>query len=76
MSSAKNVLRHVTIDTAKRKRNCAAHMKGPKTHRISAGETHLVVSEEKSFNYCLPAATDLLDRAQAELAALRRQLGI
>jgi len=38
--------------------------------------THLVVEDDTAIRYCRDAAVGILDRAQADLNALRQQLGI
>jgi hypothetical protein len=58
-------------------RPCAAHRKGKKAHYLLAGDTHLVIVEKnKSVRYRPTAAAEILDLAQADLDALRRQLEI
>ncbi len=77
--STKAVLRHVRVETPRtnHKRVCAAHKKGKKAHYLLAGDTHLVVVEnDKPIRYCPAAATEILDRAQADLDALREELEI
>ena len=75
----KVVLRHISVETphTNHARKCAAHQKGKKAHLILGGDTHLVIVEDgKTIRYCPEAAADVLDRAQADLATLRQQLGI
>ena len=75
----KAILRHIHVETPRTNhdRPCAAHRNGKKAHLILAGDTHLVVVEDdKTIRYCPAAAADILDLAQSDLNALRRQLGI
>jgi hypothetical protein len=75
----KAILRHIHVETPRtnHERPCAAHRRGKKAHKILAGDTHLVIVEDdKKIRYCPDAAADILDLAQGDLNALRRQLGI
>jgi hypothetical protein len=75
----KAILRHIHVETPRtnHERPCAAHRRGKKAHQILAGDTHLVIVEDdKKFRYCPDAAAEILDLAQGDLNALRRQLGI
>ncbi|ELB94341.1 hypothetical protein Rwratislav_04408 [Rhodococcus wratislaviensis IFP 2016] len=75
----KAVLRHIHVETPRTNhaRKCAAHQRGKNAHNILAGEMHLVIVEgDKTIRYCREAAADILDRAQADLNALRQQLVI
>lgn len=75
----KAILRHVHVETPRTNhpRTCAAHRSGKKAHKILSGDRHLVITEQdKTYRYCPEAAKDLLDKAQADLAMLRQQLGL
>ncbi|MBN0974414.1 hypothetical protein P9A14_13075 [Gordonia hongkongensis] len=79
MPTTKAILRHVRVETPRtnHERPCAAHRKGKKAHFILAGDTHLVITEnDKAIRYCPPAAAEILDVAQQDLATLRQQLGL
>ncbi|MCH9732067.1 MAG: hypothetical protein K0U84_20730 [Actinomycetia bacterium] len=75
----KAVLRHVRVETPRtnHQRKCAAHKSGKNAHYILAGDIHLVIVEDdKEIRYCPAAATEILDRIQADLDHLRRQFGV
>lgn len=77
--STKAVLRHVHVETPRTNhpRNCAAHRRGTKAHKILSGDRHLVITEgDKTLRYCPEAAMDILDKAQSDLDILRQQLGL
>ncbi len=71
MAQTRNVLSHVSIGTAVRKRKCH----GTKKHKIQAGETHLLVRESHSLgskNYCKECAQEILKLAGNKLIALSK----
>jgi len=75
----KAVLRHIHVETPRTNhpRKCAAHRSGKKAHSLLSGDCHLVITEDdKTYRYCADAAKDILDKAQADLDALRQQLGL
>jgi hypothetical protein len=74
MAKVKEVLRHVSVQTAGAKRKC--HRK-PMQHSIAKGEQCLVikdVSSGSSRNYCPECAEPILDRAQKDLSRFRTEL--
>lgn len=78
MPQIKAVLGNVRVETAKRKRGCSRHKTGKHQHDIVKGETCLVVSDAdgSNHNYCLGSAKDILARAEADLQALRKGMGL
>ncbi|PZO58843.1 MAG: hypothetical protein DI639_08055 [Leifsonia xyli] len=68
MPAVKNVLKHVSTETAGRKRKCWRN----NTHVILKGELCLVVVEGPmdTTTYCAECARPMLERAQQELAAI------
>ncbi|MDX6267022.1 MAG: hypothetical protein QOD70_1762 [Frankiales bacterium] len=76
MPQIKAVLGNVEVQTAKAKRSCSRHRNGQHKHDILKGELCLVVtdSDGSKHNYCEPSAIEILDRAGADLAALRQEL--
>lgn len=71
MPAVKNVLKHVSTETAGRKRKCWRNNK----HVIMKGELCLVVVEGPmdSTTYCADCARPMLERANQELAAITTQ---
>lgn len=74
MAIIRNILRHVMLETAERKRRC--HHKG--THRITKGMVCLVVVDERGSkrNYCAVCAKPMLEQATSNLRAYALGLGI
>lgn len=72
------ILGHVTVETAKRKRNCSRHRKGAAAHDIVMSELCLVVKDGDGVkrNYCIESAQDILERAETDLDSLRSRLGL
>ena len=76
MPKVKQVLKHVSVEEAQRKRKC---YRKPSAHEITNGEVCLVVKDEASGgsrNYCPECAEPILDQAQEDLDTLRAQLGV
>jgi hypothetical protein len=72
MPAVKDILRHVRVEQAQRKRKCNRH---PSKHVISKGELCLVVQNgQDEPNYCLPCADEILALAQRNLQVLIQQL--
>ncbi|MGE3446668.1 MAG: hypothetical protein AB7H92_03690 [Microbacteriaceae bacterium] len=69
MPAVKDVLRHVTIETAGKRRKCYRH---PKDHVIVKGEQCMVVKDgpQDQSTYCLTCASEILQLAQTRLADL------
>ncbi|MCC2592517.1 hypothetical protein LKO27_03665 [Tessaracoccus sp. OS52] len=78
MPQIKSVLRHVSVQTAKRKRDCYRHRTGKAAHAIIQGEGCLVIHgpDGSDRNYCRDAAEEILGKAQVDLDALKRALGL
>lgn len=78
MPQIKAVLGNVKVETAKRKRGCSRHKTGRHQHDIVKYETCLVVTDADGgkHNYCQESAKDILDRAEADLEALRAGMGL
>lgn len=76
MPKVREVLKHVSVEEAQRRRKC--HRKTA-THVIAKGDVCLVVKDESSGsskNYCPECAEPILDRAQGDLDALRAHLRV
>jgi hypothetical protein len=70
--AVKNVLKHVRVEQAKRKRRCG---RNPTKHPIKAGEHCLVVQNgQDTPNYCLACAGEILSLAQTILDELKNSL--
>lgn len=78
MPQIKAVLGHVKVETAKRKRGCSRHKTGKHKHDIVKNEACLVVTDAdgSKHNYCQESASDILLRAEADLDALRADMGL
>ena len=74
MARTRNIVKYLTVDTAVRERKCHTD----KTHKIAAGQMHLrqEVSLNVYENICLICAGNVLDVAQANLADIRKKLGV
>ena len=73
MPAVRSVLGHVSVETAEKKRKC--HRKAK--HSVPKGETCLVVRGgpyNSSKNYCKECAPEILNKAEADLLALRKGL--
>ena len=69
MPAIKNILKHVRIEQAQRKRNCE---RSRAKHPIKKGDLCLVVQDDQHApNYCLECANDILATAQTKLDELR-----
>jgi hypothetical protein len=76
MAKVKQVLKHVSVEAAQRKRKC---FRKPNAHEITKGELCLVIKDGASggkSNYCLECAEPILDQAQGDLDRLRVELSI
>ncbi len=72
MPAIRKVLGQVSVETAEKRRKC--HRK-PGKHSIAKGDNCLVVRGgpyNSPKNYCKECAPEILDKAQADLAKLRR----
>jgi hypothetical protein len=73
MPKVRDILVHVTVEEAVRKRKC--HRSG--AHRVAAGEVCLVVREALGHKqYCRECAAPILDLAAARLAEIRKAVGL
>ena len=74
MAIVKNILRHVAIETAERRRRC--HHK--RTHTITKGMVCLVVVDERGSktNYCAVCAKPMLEMAASTLQGFSLGLGL
>jgi hypothetical protein len=76
MPKTRQVLKHVSVEAAQRKRKC---FRKPDAHEITRGELCLVIKDDASggkSNYCPECAEPILDQAQIDLDRLRAELGI
>jgi hypothetical protein len=76
MPKVREVLAHVSVQTAERRRICHRNRD---SHAITKGESCLVVREAASSgskNYCLVCAVPILEQAAQDLADLRAALGL
>lgn len=72
MPAVKNVLKHVRVEQAVRRRQCGRNRT---KHIISKGDLCLVVQDgQNKPNYCLTCAGEILILAQSNLDALKSQL--
>lgn len=74
MAQIRDILKHVSVETALGKRKCA---RAKIEHRITKGTVHLAVIEEgyrNRTNYCLECALPMLELATRRLEELRTQL--
>jgi len=72
MAKTRDVLVHVSIDVAIRKRKCHRSKK----HGVAAGERCLLIRESSglgSKNYCVECAKDILDAANRKLSSLSQE---
>jgi hypothetical protein len=75
MAQVRDVLGHVVVEEAQRRRVC--HRKR-KAHAIEKGQSCLVISDENggSKNYCVVCASEILKKARASLASFASGLGV
>jgi hypothetical protein len=76
MAKVRQLLIAASVETAKRKRVC---YRKRKNHEIAAGEKCLVVNEGSGngrSNYCREHASEILDRAGADLTSLKKNLDL
>jgi len=76
MAKVRDVLGHVSVETAKGKRICHRNRR---SHSILKGEVCLVIREPASGgtkNYCVPCAAAIVERAAAQLLGLQHALGL
>jgi hypothetical protein len=68
MPATKDILRHVSIETAGKKRKCYRKS----DHSITKGEVCLVVKDgpQNQRTYCTVCASDILEKAQGNLEKL------
>jgi hypothetical protein len=74
MPKVRNVLKHVSVEPAQRKRRC---YRKPAAHEITNGELCLVIKDSASggkSNYCPECAEPILEQAQKDLDRLRVEL--
>jgi hypothetical protein len=73
MAKVKDILIHVVVEKAARKRKCHRSRK----HAVAAGHVCLVVTDGLySRNYCTACAEQMLALASSRLAQLLQQLGL
>ncbi len=76
MPKVRQVLGHVSIETASRERICH---RDRRSHKVAKGTPCLVVSEGLTGgkkNYCLDCARAILEQAESDLRTLKEDLGI
>jgi hypothetical protein len=76
MAKVKQILKHVSVEAAQRKRKC---FRKPNAHEITKGEFCLVIKDGASggkSNYCPECAEPILEQAQGDLNRLRAELSI
>jgi hypothetical protein len=72
MAAIKNILKHVRVEQAQRKRCCERNRAN---HPIKKGDYCLVVQNgQDAPNYCAQCATQILRLAQATLDDLKKTL--
>lgn len=69
MAAVKNILKHVSTETAGRRRKCYRNS----AHVIRKGDPCLVVQDgpQSQTTYCIVCASEILSKADASLANLR-----
>ena len=74
MPAVKDVMRHVTIEVAGKKRKC---YRQPNKHVIIKGERCLVVADgpQDRSTYCVCCAAEILQLAQSRLTDLSQDMG-
>lgn len=75
MAKIRQVLIHVSVQTAAAKRKC---YRKPRNHQITKGQACLVVREGSAGgrkNYCGACAVEILAMAERDIQSLRRALG-
>jgi hypothetical protein len=73
MKPPRDIIKHVDIETAQRKRNCSRSRK----HEIIGGDICIVIQEgafSGSKNYCVECGLEILKAAEVRLASLRSTL--
>ena len=76
MAQTRDILIHLSVETAVRKRKCH-HSRGK--HDIAGGQQFLSVRESNSLgskNYCMGCAAPILQGAKGKLLAISNQLGL
>lgn len=76
MPKTRQVLKHVSVETAQRKRKC---YRKPNEHQIMKDELCLVIKDGASGgknNYCPKCAEPILNQAQTDLDRLRVELSL
>jgi hypothetical protein len=70
----RQLFNNIAVETAKQKRLCH-HNRGK--HSIAKGERCLTIkgTDGGKKNYCVECATDILDRADTDLAQIRLEIG-
>lgn len=72
MPAVKNILKHVRVEQAVRKRICGRNRV---KHVIKAGDHCLVIRDgQEAPNYCLNCASEILKAAQLTLDELKKSL--
>lgn len=72
MAQIRDILVHVSVDTAIRDRKCHRSKK----HKIHAGEIHLLVRESHTLgskNYCKECAREILKLAEEKLIKISKE---
>ncbi len=70
MSKVRQVIRHVTVETARGERGCRRNRK----HRIASGQPCLVIQEQGTpykKSYCAECALPILKQCAADLRSIR-----
>ena len=75
MAQIKDILCHISVEIADRKRICHRHRR---KHSIQSGEACLIVKDGSGYkrNYCLPYAIDLLKAARSRINEISNDLGL
>lgn len=72
MPAIRDILKHVRVEQAGRKRKCRRHQR---THQIRKGDLCLVIQEgQDAPNYCTECADEILVLAQTTLNNLQQAL--
>lgn len=72
MPAVRNVVKHLRVEVAQRKRKCARNRSD---HKIGKGDRCLVIQDgQESSNYCISCAGEILRLAKESLVSVESEL--
>lgn len=73
MAAVRDIITHVSIETASGKRICHRNRQG---HEITKGQKCLAIREQNGGrkNYCLPCALEIVTKAKARLQVMEQEI--